>query len=170
MNLVVAVDRNWAIGKGGKLLIHNKYDLEHFKALTIGKTVVYGRKTLETFPGKKPLKERTNLVLTHDQNYVVDGATVIHDLSELENYPSDDIYVIGGASLYDQLFDKCKYAFVTHFEYADPDADAFFPNLAEKKNWEILEETPTVTYDGVKMRFVTYRNLDFFPKPKKDVD
>ena len=174
MNLVVAVDKNWAIGEKGQLLVHNKYDLEHFKSLTIGKTVVYGRKTLETFPKSQPLKERNNLVLTHDKNYVVDGATTFHSLGELNRFlkrkanlktkekriSPDDTYLIGGASLYQQLYDKCKYAFVTHFEYAAEDADAFFPNLAKKPNWVILEETPPVTYDGVTMRFVTYRNND----------
>ena len=158
MNLVVAVDQNWAIGKKGQLLIHNKYDLEHFKAITIGKTVVYGRKTLETFPGGKPLKDRTNLVLTHDDSFAIDGATVIHDLKELEDYPSSELYVIGGASVYQQLLPRCKYAYVTHFEFTAEDADAFFPNLAELPNWHIAEQSPVVNYDGVSMRFVTYVN------------
>ena len=178
MNAVVAVidkDGKWAIGNKGELLVRNKYDLEHFKSLTIGKTVVYGRKTLETFPRQQPLKERTNLVLTHDKDYVVDGATIVHSLKELDRFikrkaslktkekriSPDDIYLIGGASLYNQLYDKCKYAFVTHFESTGKEeADAFFPNLAEMPNWEIVEKTPPVTYDGVTMRFVTYRNKD----------
>lgn len=163
MNLVVAVDQNWAIGKDGQLLIHNKYDLKHFQAITTGKTIVYGRKTLETFPGGKPLKNRTNLVLTHDENLVVDGATVIHDLTELAKYDSNDLYIIGGASVYQQLYKKCQFAYVTHFDYAAENPDAFFPNLAELPNWIIVEETPTVTFDEVSMRFVTYRNTDTFP-------
>jgi len=175
MNLVVAVDQNWAIGKNGQLLVHNDYDLEHFKAITTGKTIVYGRKTLETFPGGKPLKNRTNLVLTRDENFAVEGATIIHDLSELDKYDSSDLYVIGGASIYEQLYDKCQLAFVTHFEFAAENPDAFFPNLAEKANWIKVEETPVVTVandckknrnsDGPKvaMRFVTYRNTDTFP-------
>jgi len=163
MNLVVAVDRNWAIGKDGQLLIHNKYDLKHFQAITTGKTIVYGRKTLETFPGGKPLKDRTNLVLTHDEKFAVDGATVIHDLTELEKHDTDDLYIIGGASVYQQLYKKCQFAYVTHFDYAAENPDAFFPNLAELPNWIIVEETPTVTFDGVSMRFVTYRNTDTLP-------
>ena len=177
MNIVVAVkDTNgkWAIGNKGELLVKNDYDLEHFKNITIGKTVVYGRKTLDTFPKKKPLKGRTNLVLSRDKSLVVDGATVIHSDKELARFikrkaslktpekriSPDDIYLIGGASLYNLLYKKCKYAFVTHFESTgkDEEADAFFPNLANDKNWEIVEETPTVTYKGVAMRFVTYRN------------
>lgn len=194
MNLVAAVIElkdgkkiKWAIGYKKRLLVRNGYDLKHFQTITMGadKTVVYGRKTLETFPGKKPLKGRNNLVLTHDQNYVIDGATIIHDLSELDRYfkhktdpktgeeyvSSENIYVIGGASIYNQLYDKCEYAFITHFESTGKKkADAFIPNLAEDANWEIVEETPAVTYDGVTMRFVTYRNLAFFPKPEEDVD
>lgn len=178
MNLVVAVDKNWAIGKSGQLLIHNKYDLKHFQAITTGNTILYGRKTLETFPGGRPLKDRVNLILSRKKSLTIDGkkysgdkdpsVKILNDCDNLAKYGDDNLYLIGGASVYGQLYQKCKYAFVTHFEFTAENPDAFFPNLADMPNWEVVEESPTVEYDGVKLRFVTYRNKDFFPD--QDVD
>ena len=157
MFLVVAVDRNWAIGKNGGLLYRIPHDMANFRELTIGKTVVYGRKTLETFPGKKPLEGRTNVILTRDKNFTCEGATIIHSTRSLKRFSDNEIYVIGGASIYRLLYRRCHYAFVTHIDAETPDCDAFFPNL-KKKGWEEITTTPTLQYEGLPYRFVSYKN------------
>ena len=83
MNLIAAVDKNWAIGRNNKLLVSIPDDMKFFRETTTGKVVVMGRKTLESFPGKKPLKNRVNIVLTGDRSYQADGAVIVHDMEEL---------------------------------------------------------------------------------------
>ena len=103
MNLIVAVDKNWAIGKDNKLLVSIPDDMKFFRETTSGKVVVMGRKTLESFPNGKPLKNRVNIVLTRDESYQVKDAIVVHSKEELDKelakYNSDDIFVIGGESI-----------------------------------------------------------------------
>lgn len=103
MNLIVAVDKNWAIGLHNKLLVSIPADMKFFRETTMGKVVVMGRKTLESFPGGQPLKKRTNIVLTSDKNYKVKDAVVVNSvealLEELRQYNDEDIYVIGGESI-----------------------------------------------------------------------
>ena len=122
MNLIVAVDKNWGIGFENKLLVSIPDDMKFFRETTTGKVVVMGRKTLESFPGGRPLKNRTNIVLTKNKNYKADGAIVVHTIEqlkeELKKYPSEDIYVIGGASIYAALLDDCDVAHVTKIDYA----------------------------------------------------
>ena len=117
MNLIVAVDKNWAIGNKNELLIRIPKDQRFFKDLTFGKTVVMGRKTFESFPNGLPLKGRLNIILTNDINYQVCNAVVLNCLDdlydELKKYETKDIYVIGGESIYKQLLDKCDTAYVT---------------------------------------------------------
>ena len=136
MNLIAAVDKNWAIGRNNKLLVSIPDDMKFFRETTTGKVVVMGRKTLESFPGKKPLKNRVNIVLTGDRSYQADGAVIVHDMEELheelKKYPSEDIYVIGGESIYKQLLDECDVAHITKIDFAY-EADAWFPNLDEKE-------------------------------------
>ena len=109
MNLIAAVDQNWAIGNKNELLVRIPADQKFFRETTTGKVVVMGRKTLESFPNGLPLKNRTNIVLTHDHTYKVPGAVVVHDMDELheelKKYDSEDIYVIGGETIYRQLLD-----------------------------------------------------------------
>lgn len=107
MNFIVAVDKNWGIGKDNKLLVSIPADMKFFRQTTTGKVVVMGRKTLESFPNGLPLKNRTNIVLTGNQDYKVKDAVIVHSmdelLEELNKYDSDDIYVIGGDSIYHQM-------------------------------------------------------------------
>ena len=107
MNLIVAVDLNWGIGHAGGLLVSLREDMKRFKEMTIGQVVVLGRKTLATFPGGKPLPGRTNVILTHQPDFSVDGALVCHSLDELfgllAGFSDESIYLIGGSSLYEQL-------------------------------------------------------------------
>lgn len=159
MNLIVAVDKNWAIGKNNKLLVSIPDDMKFFRETTSGHVVVMGRKTLESFPNGKPLKNRVNIVLTSDKNYSVNDAVVVNSLDELreelKKYNSDDIYVIGGDSVYKQLLDDCDIAHVTYIDYAY-DADSYFPNLDADPNWEIAEESEEQTYYDLEFYFRKY--------------
>ena len=156
MNLIAAVDVNWAIGYKNKLLVSIPDDMKFFRQTTTGKVVVMGRKTLESFPNGQPLKNRVNIVLTSDKNYKVKDAIVVHDLDELhkelEQYNSEDVYVIGGESIYRQLLDECDVAHITKIDYAY-DADAYFPNLDEKEEWQITEDSDEQTYFDLEYYF-----------------
>ena len=96
MNLIVAVDSNWAIGKENKLLVSIPQDMKFFRETTKGKVVAMGRKTLESFPGGQPLKNRVNVVLTTDKNYKVKDTVIVHTIEEmvdeLKKYDSEDIF------------------------------------------------------------------------------
>ena len=159
MNLIVAVDRNWAIGKDNKLLVSIPDDMKFFRTTTTGKVVVMGRKTLESFPNGKPLKNRVNIVLTRDSDYEVKDAVVVHSKeelnSELTKYDTNDIYVIGGESIYRLMLDDCDRAFVTYVDYAY-DADTYFPNLDEMDEWALAEESEEQTYYDIEFYFRTY--------------
>lgn len=159
MNLIVAVDKNWAIGKNNKLLVSIPDDMKFFRETTTGKVVVMGRKTLESFPSGKPLKNRVNIVLTRDENYEVKDAIMVHSkdelMEELKKYNTDDIFVIGGESIYRMLLDDCSRAFVTYVDYAY-DADTYFPNLDEDDSWKLAEESEEQTYYDIEFYFRTY--------------
>lgn len=159
MNLIAAVDKNWAIGLNNKLLASIPEDMKFFRETTTGRVVVMGRRTLESFPGGRPLKNRTNIVLTRDRSYQVKGAVVVHSLEELrkelEKYPSQDIYVIGGESIYRQLLDDCDVAHITKIDYAY-EADAWFPNLDELEEWRITADSEEQTCFDLEYRFLKY--------------
>ena len=120
MNLIVAVDNNWAIGSKNELLIRIPNDHKHFREETTGKVVVLGRKTLETFPQGMPLKNRINIILSKDPNYQVKDAIVVHSieelLEELKKYDEENIYIIGGESIYRQMLPYCDVAHVTEID------------------------------------------------------
>ena len=156
MNLIVAVDRNWAIGKDGDQLVYLSEDLKHFKALTTGHPVILGRKTLATFPGGRPLKGRRNLILSRNPGFAPPEAEVFSSLEELLAAAPQDAFVIGGASVYQALLDRCDTACITRIEAAFPGADCWFPNLDERPEWKIAEEGPVLEEKGVRFRYVTY--------------
>lgn len=162
MNLIVAVDKNWAIGNGNQLLVSIPQDMKFFRETTTGKVVVMGRKTLETFPGKQPLKNRTNIVLTRDKNYQVKGAIMVHDMEELmeelKKYDEEEIYVIGGETIYRQLLPYCKVAHVTKINHAY-EADTYFPNLDEKEEWVVTGVSEEQTYFDLEYEFVRYEKM-----------
>lgn len=157
MNVIVAVDRNWAIGKDGDQLIYISEDLKRFKALTTGHPVILGRKTLATFPGGRPLKGRRNLVLSRDPGFVPEGAEVFRDIDSLLAAAPADAFVVGGASVYAALLDKCDTAYVTKISGHFPAADCFFPDLDASPEWEVTEEGPELEEEGIKFRYVIYQ-------------
>lgn len=159
MNLIVAVDENWAIGLKNNLLVRIPSDQKFFRQETTGKVVVLGRKTLETFPGGLPLKNRTNIILSKDENYKVKDAIVVHSipelLEELKQYDSKDVYIIGGESIYRQMLPYCDTAHVTKI-YHTYEADTYFPNLDELPEWEITASSEEQTYFDLEFEFIKY--------------
>lgn len=159
MNLIVAVDKNWAIGLNNKLLVRIPSDQKFFREETTGKVVVLGRKTLETFPGGLPLKNRTNIILSTDRNYKVKDAVVVHSIEELleevKQYPSEDVYIIGGESVYREMLPYCDTAHVTKIDHAY-EADTYFPNLDEMEGWEVTACSEEQTYFDLEFEFVKY--------------
>lgn len=160
MNLIVCADRNWAIGNNNKLLVSIPKDMKSFREMTTGKVIILGRKTLATFPGGRPLDSRTNIILSSDKKYKVDGAVVVNSIDELlkeiSKYDSDDVYVCGGESVYRQLIPYCDVAHVTRIDHAY-DADTYFPNLDDSDEWEIEVESDEEVYFDVTYTFVKYR-------------
>ncbi|MDR1018204.1 MAG: dihydrofolate reductase [Lachnospiraceae bacterium] len=161
MNCIVAVDKNWAIGKDNKLLVSIPNDMKFFRETTKGKVVIMGRKTLESFPGQKPLPNRVNIVITRDMDYKKEGTVIVHSIEEamekVEEYKSDDVFVIGGASIYRDMLQFCHTAYVTKIDAAY-DADTYFPNLDELSNWKLEKESEEQTYFDVEYVFATYTN------------
>lgn len=161
MNAIVAVDRAWGIGKNGRLLTHLPEDMKFFRTTTKGKVVVMGRKTLESFPDAKPLKNRINIVLTRDENFGGDGLIVCRSADEvfsrIKDYDSNDVYIIGGESVYKQFLPYCGTAYVTHMD-RDFSADTKFVNLNETEGWEKTESGEEKEYEGLKFAFCTYKN------------
>ena len=163
MNLIAAVDKNWAIGRNNKLLVSIPEDMKFFLSETTGKVVVLGRKTLDTFPGGQPLKNRTNIILTRNPNYQVKGAIICHSveevLEELKKYNSEDVYIIGGDSIYKEFLPYCDVAHVTRTDHVY-DADAWFPNLEEDPAWVLTGESEEKTYFDLEFRFCRYERRE----------
>lgn len=159
MNLIAAVDKNWGIGYKNELLVRIPEDQKWFRETTTGKAVIMGRKTLESFPGRRPLKNRLNIVITRDEDYAVEGAVVVHGIEEAvaaaSDYADDDIYVIGGESVYRQMLPLCNTAHITKIDYAYQ-ADAHFPNLDEAEDWRITETSEERTYFDIIFEYVKY--------------
>jgi dihydrofolate reductase len=160
MNAIVAVDANWAIGAQGDLLFSLPTDMRRFRTLTMGGTVIVGRKTLESFPGGKPLPRRRNIVVTRNTLLNVEGAELVASPTEaLELAKGDEtIWVIGGGSVYTALLSLCKRVFLTKVDSAAPEADTFFPNLDKLPNWEVESVSEPVEENGLTYRFIEYVN------------
>lgn len=131
MKAIVAVDKLWGIGKDGDLLFHIKEDMKFFKEMTIGKVVVMGRKTFESLPNKQPLKDRINIVITSNKSYKNSDNLIFVDIdsinAELEKYNNDDIFIIGGGSIYEYFCSHCNEIYITRI-WKESDADTYFPS------------------------------------------
>jgi dihydrofolate reductase len=171
MNCIVNASENWGIGRDGRLLVPISGDLRRFRALTTGKTVILGRKTLATFPGGKPLKNRANLILSTDPSLKVEGAVVVRGLAELaaacRGCPPDDLCVIGGASVYELLLPYCNTAYVTR-TFLSPPADRFFPNLDAAPGWTMTDASDVREENGVRYQFLEYHCGGALPLPGGD--
>lgn len=156
MQAIVAVSRSWGIGKDGQLLFRISADLQRFKALTTGHTVVMGRKTLQSLPGGRGLPNRRSLVLTRQENSTPERAETVHSLVELLALAGDEAFVIGGQEVYEQLLPYCTRAYVTKV-FADVPADAFFPNLDEDPLWRAVSTGEMQEENGLIFQYVEYQ-------------
>ena len=164
MRAIFCADEKWGIGKGNGLLFSLPKDMKFFRETTRGKVVVMGRKTLESFPGGKPLKGRVNIVLSsHESKEGTVGAKSLNELLQLlKGYPEDDVFVIGGESVYRALLPYCSEVYVTKVA-ADGKADTFVPDLDEDEAFVLTAEGEPVEDNGYTLRFCTYKNRA--PKP-----
>lgn len=159
MKLIAAVDQNWGIGKNGRLLVNIPEDMRFFREDTAGKVVIMGRKTLESLKDRAPLFGRVNIVLTENPDYQVRGAKVCHSVEQavaaVAAYPPDQVYVIGGGSIYRQMLSLCDEAHITKVSYAY-DADTYFPDLDRRAEWRVAQTSGEKTYFDIVYEFVRY--------------
>ncbi len=155
MNIIAAAGINGELGYQNRLIWNIPEDMNFFKEKTAGKTVVMGRKTFESLR-IKPLPGRRNIVFTRDRSFSCDGVETVHSVSELMEYETDDIFVIGGAEIYRLLSDYCDTAYITRI-FSEAKADSFIRNFDLSECWEKVYESELKEYDGVQYRFVTYK-------------
>lgn len=164
MIAIVAVDQNWAIGYQNDLLARIPEDQRFFRETTTGAVIVMGRNTLESFPGQKPLKGRTNIVLSRNPEYRPEGTVVVHNgaelKEELKKYTAQQIFIIGGEHVYRAFLDDCDTALVTKIDSTFV-ADVYFPNLDVDPMWELESESPVNVYKDYRYTFCKYRNKAF---------
>ncbi len=161
MNLIVAVDKNWAIGKNNKMMWSIPADMKYFREMTKGNIVIMGRKTLESFPQGQPLKNRVNIVITRNKNYKVKDAVIVRSVEEAveeaKKYEGE-LFVIGGESIYRAMLKYCDTAYVTKIDHAF-DADTYFPNLDEDKEWEMTKISEEQTCFDLEYYFTVYERI-----------
>jgi len=167
MEAIVAVYADWGIGEKGTQQLVIPEDRKRFRELTEGAAIVVGRRTLEDFPDGKPLKNRTNIVLTH-QDISIEGAIVVHSVEELLKTikAMPKVFVVGGASVYRELLRYCDRIYITRI-YTTPKSDVFFPNLDEDFNWTCEEFSDPKFFEGVKYRFCQYDMYDITKNIRK---
>ena len=160
MNLIVAADENWGIGKDGGLLTHLPGDLKYFKEKTTGKVVVMGRATLESLPGARPLPQRTNIILTRDASFQKEGCIIVHSmqqlLTECAKYDPEDVMIIGGEQIYMQLIRQCERLFITKI-FAGFDADKHIMNVDKMQSFVLACESDVMEENGISYQFLEYR-------------
>lgn len=159
--LIVAVDRNWAIGKNNKLMWSIPGDMKFFRETTKGNIVIMGRKTLESFPQGQPLKDRVNIVITGNKKYRAKGAVVVHSLEEAAEEArkhEGDVFVIGGESVYRAMLPYCSRAYITKIDHAF-DADTYFPDLDRDPEWEMTEASEEQTCFDLEYYFTVYERI-----------
>jgi dihydrofolate reductase len=165
MKAIVAVDKKWGIGKNNSLLFHLPKDMDFFRRTTLNKVVVMGSNTLNSFPNAKPLKNRTNIVLypgaaTREDCIIVESLEKLSVL--LKQYDTNDVFIIGGASVYATMLPYCDTVFVTKVD-ADGQAEVFYPDLDQMANWELIEKSQQVQDGEYMLTFCTYKNSDTKP-------
>lgn len=162
MKIIVAAAKDWGIGNKGDLLFNVPQDMEFFKNSTLNKVVVMGRKTLLSLPGEKPLKNRTNIVMTRDVNFEKEDCIIVNStealFEELKKYEGDDVFLIGGGVLYNELYPYCSEAYITKFD-AIMEADTYLHNFEDDKDWLLTYSSEIHEHDGLKFIFTRYKNL-----------
>ena len=161
---ILNCDNKWGIGKRNGLLFSLPLDMKFFRETTKGHVVAMGENTLLSFPGSKPLKNRTHIVLSADPNHNYEGVINVHTFEEflktINEYSSkEDVYIIGGASIYNQTLPYVDYVYLTKVN-ADGGAEVFFTNLDELDNFEIVKSSDPIMDGELEIRFLTYKNND----------
>lgn len=163
MELIVAADRKWGIGRDGGLLASLPTDMKYFREHTLGKVVVMGRRTLESMPGRRGLPNRINYVLTTDPGFSAERCITVNDeetlWKELEKYDAEDVFLIGGATLYNKYYKICSRLYITKID-AELEADTFMADIDADPDFEIVSESEPVTENGIRYRFVIYERKD----------
>ena len=162
MKAIVAVDKNWGIGKKNDLLFSLPADMAYFREKTLNKVVIMGSNTLKSFPGGKPLKNRTNIVLfpggeKREDCIIVDSIDELK--AELKKHPADDVFVIGGAMFYKTMLPYCSEVLVTKVD-ADGGAEVFYENLDNLPNWSCVSISEPQETNGYTIRFTVYKNSE----------
>ncbi|MDQ2088095.1 dihydrofolate reductase [Herbivorax sp. ANBcel31] len=159
MKAIVAVDLNWGIGYKGNLLKRISPDMKRFKEITINKVVVMGRKTFESLPKKEPLKDRVNIVLSKSGSINHEKVIVCRSLNQLFNellkYNTDNVFLMGGESVYELLLPYCTEAYVTKIKNTYT-ADKYFVNLDENDSWKLIDKSDLQIYDDVEFYYTKY--------------
>lgn len=162
MNLIVAVSEDYGIGKDDRLLFNLPSDLKYFKEKTLNKVVVMGRRTFDSLPFK-PLKNRVNIVVTADETFYSEGVIVVHSFEELfkklEQYDDNDVFLIGGSSIYNKLMERCRLAYITKV-HKKVDADTFICNIEKKENWQEIQTGELLTENGLDFEFKVFENTN----------
>lgn len=160
MNAIVVADKNWAIGRDNGLLFDLPTDMKRFRDLTMGGTVLMGHRTLDSFPGGRPLKGRRNIVLTRDPTFQREGVTAVTSLAAALEIVEDPehLWVIGGGSVYTALLSRCKRVYLTKVDADAGETDTFFPNLDKLPGWEVEYVSEPMTENGLTFRFMEYVN------------
>lgn len=160
MNLIVVVSKNFGIGKNNDLLFDLPTDLKYFKNKTLNKVVVMGDKTYYSLPFR-PLKNRINIVLSKNEEILDQGVITVHSFIELfeklKQYNTNDVFICGGASVYNALMDYCTYAYITKVD-KEVNADVYLNDIDQLKNWEVVDSSQTFEENGLQFKFVTYKN------------
>ncbi|MFI3254598.1 MAG: dihydrofolate reductase [Eubacteriales bacterium] len=158
MKAIVLVDQNWGIGNEGKQNVFITEDLKRFKEFTTGNTIILGRKTLDTFPSKKPLPNRRNIILSRNPEYTISGAEVFSSVEETlaALSPNEMVYVVGGASIYQAFLPYCTEALVTKVEGNYP-ADCYFPSLDDKEDWTLRDKSNRKEDLSIFYRYCLYQ-------------
>jgi dihydrofolate reductase len=158
MNVIVAVDNNWGIGCGNELLYSIPEDMQYFRKKTKNKVVIMGLCTFMSLPNSKPLKNRVNIVLSHE-DIIIENAvvcrTVEQVLSEAKKYDPADVFVIGGQSVYELFLDYYTYAYITKIN-AGADADRFFPDIDKINGWKVVAESEIKKHGELEFKFLEY--------------
>lgn len=164
MIMIGAVDSNWAIGYRKDMLIHLPADLKRFRELTTGNIIIIGRKTLESFPEGKPLKNRINIVVTSDRNYDMPGIIAVHSIEEavakaeeLASGNSMEIFVAGGGQIYEQMEKYCDEALVTYIYHEFENCDTYFPRLDDKPEWKLVSVSELQQFNDIKYEYRFYK-------------
>lgn len=162
MNMILAVDKNWAIGCDGGLLVHLPGDLKFFKEQTSGKTVIMGRTTMESLPGKKPLPNRENIVMTRQEDFEKDGFKVLKSkeavLDYVKDMAEDQVFIIGGEQIYKSFLSDADTIYLTKID-AEFKADRYFVNLDEMPEFKVTWESRSQDENGIVYKFYKYERV-----------